>query len=214
MILRLRAATVGRASVQAPVYAARWRAHLALAPFASLLLLASTLLPVPVSAAEEKAKVAATAFVAGEDFAMPPFIARGAGAFQLLLHSLDDLSRIKQGQQGEQAFLVERSQCFPVRHFQQEMEVIGHEAVGHDPNPGESLLIPENLAEDFLIPGLEDLAPVHDPGHHVVKGSSGSEEAGGAHSGLKWLNENRQGKRQTACNPRKVGRFRAKSSAR
>jgi hypothetical protein len=43
------------------------------------------------------------------------------------------------------------------------MEVIGHEAVGHDPHPGESLLIPENLAEDFLVPGLEDLAPVHDP---------------------------------------------------
>ena len=53
MILRLRAAPVGRASVQAPVCAARWRAHRAhwaLAPFAPLLLLASALLPVPVSA--------------------------------------------------------------------------------------------------------------------------------------------------------------------
>lgn len=50
MILRLRAAPVDRASVQAPVCAARWRAHRALAPFAPLLLLASTLLPVPVSA--------------------------------------------------------------------------------------------------------------------------------------------------------------------
>jgi hypothetical protein len=30
---------------------------------------------------------------------------------------------------------------------------------------------------------LEDHPPVHDPGHDVVKGSAGSEEAGGSHGG-------------------------------
>ena len=47
--------------------------------------------------------------------------------------------------------------------------------------PGESLLIPENLAEDFLVLSLKDHSPVHDAGHDVVEGSSGSKEAGGAH---------------------------------
>jgi hypothetical protein len=61
------------------------------------------------------------------------------------------------------------------------VEVVRHEAIRHDPHPGESLLIPENLAEDFLVLGLKDLSPVHDTGHDVVEGSSGSKETGGAH---------------------------------
>jgi hypothetical protein len=81
------------------------------------------------------------------------------------------------------------------------MEVIGHQTVSNNPHPGESLLIPENLAEDFLIPGLEDLAPVHDPGHHMVKGSSGSKESGGSH-GVK-VSYKRKGRELARRTPRK-----------
>ena len=59
--------------------------------------------------------------------------------------------------------------------------MVRHEAVGHDPHPGEGLLVAEDHAEDLLVLGLEDPALVHDAGHDVVEGSSGSEKACGAH---------------------------------
>jgi hypothetical protein len=126
-------------------------------------------------------EIAASPFVAVEDFAMPSFIAGAKGAFQFLLHSLDDLPWIKQRKDRQQACLVEGWQSLPVRHFQEKMEVIGHEAVGDNPHPGEGLLISEDLSEDLLVLCLENLATVHDTGHDVVEGSADSEEAGGSH---------------------------------
>lgn len=63
-------------------------------------------------------------------------------------------------------------------------EASAHRSISHDPHPGKGLLVPEDLAEDLLVLGFEDHPPVHDPGHDVVKGSAGSEEAGGSHGGM------------------------------
>ncbi len=47
--------------------------------------------------------------------------------------------------------------------------MVRHEAVGDDPDAGEGLLVAEDFAEDLLVAGLEDPAPVDDAGNDMIK---------------------------------------------
>ena len=112
---------------------------------------------------------------------MPSFFADGPCPLQLLLHPFHDMAFVEQRQHRDETFLVERRKRLPVRHFEEEVEVIGHQIVSHNPHPGEGFLVAEDLAEDLLVLRFKDHPPAHDAGHDVVEGSSSSEEARGSH---------------------------------
>jgi hypothetical protein len=75
------------------------------------------------------------------------------------------------------------------RDFEEEVEVVGHEAVGEDAAAGEVFLHAHEFAEVFAFVFVEDEAPVDDAGDAVVEGGfgggvfPGSEEAGAGHGG-------------------------------
>jgi hypothetical protein len=77
--------------------------------------------------------------------------------------------------------LAERCHRFPVRNLEEKVKVVRHQAVSHHPDPGEGLMVAEDLAKDLLIAWLKDHPPVNDSGNNMIKRTALAKESGGPH---------------------------------
>ncbi len=96
-----------------------------------------------------------------EDITVPTFIARLPSSFEFLANSFHRLPVIEQRQDLQQSLFIQRDQPFPIRNFEEQMEVVRHQAVSHDPYPCEGFLIAKEFAKYLLFPISENPPPIY-----------------------------------------------------